>query len=217
MINKKVGIIISLIVILTAALGLVAFSYAWYVVEYSEKIDFFLQADGFVIIYFDDEVEYSDIVLTPATAMANAIRDNQHIDVLKEYNPADTTPSYIEKAATVGHYAAVINYLNESITVTSNQLFIDIDAFVTLNENTQVRINLERELSIMLTVVITDTRGIEEPVTISNLQPKQVFSVPPQSKIDVSLHAYIKLPDDLCAPALNQGPLSFVISVDSRV
>jgi hypothetical protein len=217
MINKKVTIIISLIVILTATLGLVAFSYAWYVLEYVESTEFLLQADGFVVIYFNEDVEYSDIVLTPALAMENAIRDNQYMDVLTEYNSGDPNPSYIQKAATVGTYAAIVNYYNGEENPIKNELFIDIDAFVTIDENTQVRISLEKEISIIIRVVIEDGRGINPTVTIDNLQPRQVFSVPPESIIEVTLVAYIKQPDDLCAPDLNRGPLSFAISVDSRI
>lgn len=215
MISKKMAITISLIVILTATLGLVVFSYAWYVVEYSEQIEFNLQADGFVIIYFDEEVEYSDIAITPAIAMKDAIRDNNYMDVLVEYNPADPNPSYVEKAATVGHYQALVNYYNGSES-TANNIFVDVVAFVSTDEFTQSIINLERELNIVISVVITDSFGGGEQVTVDNLLPGQVFSVPPQSLIEVSLTAYIKQVDDLCAPVLNQGPLTFMISVDAR-
>ncbi|NLL55784.1 MAG: hypothetical protein GX242_01040 [Clostridiales bacterium] len=217
MINKRVTIIISLIVILTAILGLVAFSYAWYVLEYSQRTEFYLQADGFIIIYFDDEVEYSDIKLTPAVAMKDAIRDNKYMDVLREYNPNDPEPSYIEKTATVAHYEAIVNYYNGEENPVNNDIFIDIDAFVTLSESTQVPINLERELNIVISVTIEDLLGEEELIVIDDLKPGEVFSVTPQSIVEISLTAYLKLPDDLCAPALKERPLSFIVTVDSRV
>lgn len=215
MLNKKVLSVILLLVMLTATLGLVAFSYAWYVVEKSERMEFYLQADGFLIIYFSEDVDYSDTIITPALAMPYAVRDNLNMDVLRVYNELDPEPSYIQTAATVGTYDAVINYHNAEQIPIENNISIQIEAWVTLSETARVPINLEREINISISVNVIDSQGEEENYTIDNLAPGQVFTVPPLSVIEVTLNAYIKLPDDLCAPALNEGPLSFIVRVES--
>lgn len=216
MINKKVFITVLLLVILTTTLGLVAFSYSWYILEQTRKMDFSLPADGFLIIYFNEDVEYSDTVITPAIAMPYAVRDNLYMDVLREYDEEDEQPSYIEKAATVGVYDAVVNYYNEEENNQINTLSVSVSAHVTLSSGAKVPIDVDRELSIIISIVVEDIAGQTPNYTIAPLQPDQSFTVPPRSMISVTLEAYIKHPDELCAPALNEGPLSFVVTVVSR-
>ncbi|HKL73733.1 MAG TPA: hypothetical protein VJ903_02450, partial [Clostridia bacterium] len=206
MISKKIIITLLLLVILTTTLGIVVFSYAWYNAEKAANMDFNLLADGFLIINFSEDVDYSDTIITPAIAMPYAERDNLYMDVLRVYDENDPQPSYIQTAAKVATYNALLSYYNEEENSQENELVINIDAVVTLPGDVKVPINLEREISIIINVLIEDSLGEEPPFTIENLAPGDVFTVPQKSIVSLTLDAYIKLPDVLCAPALNEGP-----------
>lgn len=216
MFNKKILIVILSLVSLTTTFGLVAFSYAWYTMEQSEQLDFHLPADGFLIIEFNEEVDYSDTVITPAVAMVDAVRNGEYMDVLRAYNVEDPTPSFIETVAEAGTYAAVLQYYNAEENITGNEIVIIVEAVATLPDETEVPINLDREISIVISVLVEDSLGVAEDVTISPLASGEAFSVPSKSIITITLVAYIKLPDELCDPALNEGVLTFLVTVTSN-
>lgn len=211
--NKKIFILILSLVSLTTVVGLVAFSYAWFFQEQIEEMSYEINADGFLIIYFDEDMDYSDSPLRPATAMKDAVKNNLYMDVLKVYDELDETPSYIQEAATVASYAGVLNYLNAEEPSAGNELIITCEARAKLPNGEVVPISIERELNITITIDIIDTLGVQPDIHIPSVGSGEPFTVYEQSLVTVSLSAYIKLPDELCDPAINEGILTIVVNV----
>lgn len=216
MLKKKMLIIILSLVTITTIVGLVAFSYAWYLQSRTEALTLSLEADGFLIITFDEDIDYSETILTPAVAITDAVKNNEYMNVLTAYNENDATPSYIQTVATVANYGTVLNYYNADETVTTNEITIICEAKSTLPDGTEVSISLEREITLLISVLIEDADGIEEDVTISPVISGEAFSVPSRSVIGINLSAYISLPDELCDRALNEGVVTITITVTAN-
>ena len=214
MVSKKLLIILLCLVTLTTGVGLVAFSYSWYLQGNIDAMTYELDADGFLIIYFDEDIDYSENILTPAVAVKGAIRNNQYLPYDPRITETNPKPSYIQTAAVSATYDAVLNYFNaEEDTVIDNDITINIEAKSTLPDNTIVPINLERELSIIISATIVDSVTLDSStITVT---PGIAFTIPPKSVITFSLNACIILPDELCDPALNEGLVTIALAVTS--
>lgn len=203
------------LVVVTTLVGLIALSYAWYSNEQTGKLSFNLPAQGFLILEFEEDVDWGDKVLTPAVAWENALVDNLYMDVLREYDPSDENPSYITTAATIVEYGAVLNYHNAEENQTNNEIVIKCEAYSYLPDGTKVPISLERELSVTVSAVVTDSNGQEPDYELDIVPLNTAFPVPPQSVVSLSLSCYIKLPDELCDSSLLLGRLMILVTVTS--
>jgi hypothetical protein len=218
MTNKKLLIVILAMLTITTIVGLVAFSYAWYKQLQSDTLSYSLDADGFLILYFDEDVDYSDTILSPAILMEDALKNNEYYDIFTVYNAEDATPSYVESAATVASYSAVLNYLNEEEEDSSddyNQITIICEVVSILSDDSEIPINLERELNLIISAEIIDNTGEIDTYTIDSITSGVAFDVPLNSIVTFNLEAYILLPDELCDPAINEGTLSIRMYVST--
>lgn len=212
--NTRLLFILIIVLTLTLTVGVVAFTFAWYTQRQTTNHNFNIEADGFLVIAFDENPELGETVLDPAVAMPYAVRDNLYMDVLTAYDASSDNPSYISKIATVAEYVVVLNYYNEDETLNPQcNLIFSVSAECVMKNGETSPINIDKELSITMTA---NTASSDGTVTESEIIPGQPLSLSGNSSVTITLSVYILLPDELCDPALTNGNLHLELSVVSQ-
>lgn len=213
---KNTRLLFILIVVLTVTLtvGVVAFTFAWYTQRQTTNHNFNIEADGFLVIAFDEDPDFGETVLDPAVAMPYAVRDNLYMDVLTAYDESSDNPSFIAKTATVAEYVVVLNYYNEDDSLNPQcDLIFSLSAECVMKNGTTSPLNIEKELNITIKANITASDGA---VTESEIILGEPFNLNGNSSVTITLSVYILLPDELCDPALTNGNLHLELSVVSQ-
>lgn len=113
--KKKViiGAILITVNALAVILLIITVTMSWFQKTMERSHEFEVRADGVLYLYIPASVEGTNTSLTPAKAMPFAVANGLYMDVLREYNENDETPSYIEKAAGIAKYSTKFVFFNE--------------------------------------------------------------------------------------------------------
>lgn len=205
--SKKGILTLTIILILALALVVVGVTLAWYTSGATDSSSFVLNANGFLVVYFDDEVTTNDVKLKPAVmTKPGAVSDTPAtgFKVLEEGNG-------IDEVATVSEFTAKFAYVNSSNTEetegettvvrTPSELSFQISAEAVDYDGTKTALKIGRDITVTVTVsgeYVSFDEDFEE-VVLDFVNP---VSVNGDIDLTINLSAYITEPDELCNPVL---------------
>ena len=199
--NPK-SLLLSLIAVTIACvLALVGFSFACYTSKTSADKALNLQANGVLIIYFEENIDVSDAKLKPAVASPNAIRNN-----VTDFNVLDESDPNIDTPATIVEYDAILKYINaeEGTTSTPSDVKIKCVAKMTFADGTEQELSLADDLIVLLSVEIR--YAYENTVTpIPGVSFDESFRIAGDGNIHIGLQVYLAQPDELCNPYIKEA------------
>ena len=220
--GKALTILISTISLFVGlAAAAVGATFAWYSTHTADTRQLELNANGVLVLYFDDEeVQFTGSLKPAVSAKYKATENVTSFDVL-------TVNANITEAATTATATTVFNYLNSSaadpelsgkiggtVTVTSA-------AKIVMSDSSERELKLGRDLTVLATfsvdyidTTLTDfvpVDGGDNPLGIGDS-----FHVDGDCHISISVTIYFPQPDDLIRPDILEAD-KLIINLTSTV
>jgi len=219
--NKKAIVISTVCLLVALCVAIVGLTFAWYTSKTGTDTSMTLEANGVLVVYFDEDITKTDTALKPAVAKKGAITEN-----VIAFNVLDETDPNVEKAATVAEFTSSFNYLNEESNVPADG-----------GEGTQPK---ESSMTLKYTASMVFADGIEKALTerdlivsasvsgsyigvengnfeVSGVEWNVPFTVSGNAGINIKVKAYLAQPDDLCTPyLLNAQKIKITVTVTAE-
>mgnify|MGYP004576676579 FL=1 len=199
--NSK-SLLLSLISVTTACvLALVGFSFAWYTSKTSADKIIDMQANGVLIIYFEENIDVSDTKLKPAVAKPDAIRNN-----VTDFNVLDGSDPNIDTPATTVEYNAILRYINaeEGTTTTPSDVKIKCTAKMIFKDGSEQKLSLIDDIIVSLSVGVQYATA-NTVTAIPNVSFDENFRIEGDGNIHIDLQVYLAQPDELCNPYIREA------------
>lgn len=205
--KRKSLIIITVCLALTLIVAAVGVTLAWYTNTVGAGNQMQMNADGFLVVYFDDN-EYDLDSIKPAVARQGAIADNvTNFDVLNADDPN------IAEAATELTKESFFHYLNQSETPNSQaELAVVCEAEMVFADGTTEKLSLNYDICVAIDIVWSYNGN--EPAETDKLTItgddwkyplKTRFTVNANADVTLNTSIYLRQVDDLCIPVLREA------------
>lgn len=219
--KKTTLLILTCVLTFSLVLALGTVTYSWYLSRISTDKTVEIPAAGYIVVGFDENPFVADAPLSPAVAIPNAIRNNQYIDVLKEYDASDNPISYVQTVATQYTYEDAIHFYEDPNDTTTElySFVLTVQAYILNEAGEEQYINTDNELRFNIIGDVHYTDEIAQPAaedeTGIEIIPEVPFNIKGSAHIDLNITFWLALPDELCDPALisNQLYLKFGVAV----
>jgi len=200
--SQKLSIAITASLLVALIIAFVPYTLAWYESRVESRNDFILEADKFLVIFFNTDLTADETILKPAVSYTGAIKDG-NIIYGDSINVLATSSGKIQTAATVAHYTAKLQYINptkDTITEPAN-LIANWSAKAILPDKTEISLDLDHDITIALSATFdyrSDT--LDSYNTTSTITKDTAFRVEGDCVIDLDLSAYFTQIDEFCMP-----------------
>lgn len=222
--KKKPLIVITACLAIALCVAGVGAGFAWYTASSGADDQFELDADGYLVVYFDED-EITLDAIKPAVAVKGAIADNA-----TDFDVLNADGSKVAKAATVVSREGFLHYLNESGDRSAKaEIAISCEAYMLFADGTKEKLSLEYDLSVEIAIswvytvkndassgdtdenasAVSGENGSENTFAIT----KDDWKTPSKTKFDVDGSAdvtmtttiYFRQVDDLCYPVIREA------------
>ncbi len=203
--RKLIALILTASLFFTVVVAVVGVTIAWYSTKTSQETGLELNANGVMVVFFDNQPIFSATMLKPAVAVKDKITQNTtSFDVL-------TTNSNVSEAATSVTVTSAFTYLNSSGSDSSAYglipayVTVDAEAKVVFDPDTanerEESISIAEELAIQISAAInyTDTSLTDFN---NNVVIGTPFLIDGDATITFTITMYLKKVDDLIDPRI---------------
>lgn len=199
--NKKATIITSIALIALIIVALAMATYAWYIDD-SLNYNVDLLADSIASIYFTSSDAEVEGTLIPAIAMEGAVADNKYMDVTREYDETDPTPSWVSQAA------SQITYWTNFVFRGTAPIIITYDTFVSLANNPSYFVD-NSEFVIEIDFFVEEEQLIKDG-NKTTIYPREDTDI---TIVDVKVNMYFAYVDELVDPILKEQAIFTTINI----
>ena len=209
-------ILITVCLAITLTVAAVGVAFAWYTESSGAGNQIELNADGYLVVYFDENEYNLDGALKPAVARKGAITDN-----VTDFNVLEVGENIVEAATVVKNDDAMFRYLNES-NLQSNQadIAISCEAYMVFADGSKEKLSLKYDMCVEIDIAwvyINADEGADGDENADSGENTGTFSIgkddwsnPSATKIHVVRSAdftmnttiYLRQVDDLCNPLI---------------
>lgn len=207
--KKKSLIIITACLAIALCLAGVGVGFAWYTSSVGVDNQFELDADGFLVVYFEEN-EYTLSAIKPAVAKPGSVKDNEEFDVLTEGG------NILEAATTAVNEDAIFRYLNESDTQSdAAQIVLSCEAYMVFEDGTKEKLSLDFDLCVKVDITWTyinapegaDNSGNEFSITEDSWKSVAGtrFNIDGSADFSMTTTIYLRQVDDLCDPRIREA------------
>ena len=218
--KKKSLIVITACLAFALCLAGVGVGFAWYTASSGADNQLELDADGYLVVYFDEN-QYTLDAIKPAVAKKGAINDNQ-----TEFNVLEVGGNVVE-AATVASKEGFLHYLNESNNQSDKaEIAFSCEAYMVFADGRKEKLSLEYDLSVEIAISWVyldknaglngdnDENGNSEG-DLSNTfsikkddwktPSKTKFTLDGSADLTLMTTMYLRQVDDLCDPRIREA------------
>ena len=204
--KKKSLIIITVCLAITLCVAAIGVAFAWYTSSAGADNQFELNADGYLVVYFDEN-EYTLDTIKPAVAKKGAINDN-----VTDFNVLEVGENVVE-AATVVSKEGMLRYINESDKQSNKaEMAITCDVYMIFEDGSKEKLSLEYDLSVKIELEWTylgGSTGDGNTFIIGEddwkTPSKTKFIVDDSADITLTTTMYLRQVDDLCYPSIRNA------------
>ena len=208
--KKKSIILITACLAVTLIVAAVGVAFAWYTESAGAGNQIELNADGYLVVYFEEN-ECALDAIKPAVARKGAI-----IEGVTDFNVLEVGENIVEAATVVKNEDAMFRYLNES-NPQSNRAEIEFscEAYMVFADGTKQKLSLKYDLSVeidMTWVYLNQSEaeaaaeGVDGTFSIKNddwtTPSKTKFTVAKSADVTMTTTLYLRQVDDLCDPLI---------------
>lgn len=203
--KKKSLIIITVCLAITLCVAAIGVAFAWYTSSAGADNQFNMSADGYLVVYFDEN-EYTLDAIKPAVAKKGAITDN-----VLDFNVLEVGGNVVE-AATVVSKESMLRYINESDKQSNKaEMAVTCDIYMIFADGSKEKLSLEYDLSVEIELEWKYLGGNGEANTFSitkddwKTPSKTKFTVDDSADITLNTTMYLRQVDDLCYPSIRNA------------
>ncbi|MDE7373364.1 MAG: hypothetical protein K2N18_04795 [Clostridia bacterium] len=222
--KKKSLIVITACLAIALCVAGVGVGFAWYTASSGADDQFELDADGYLVVYFDED-EITLDAIKPAVAVKGAINNN-----VTDFDVLTADGSKVAEAATVVSKEGFLHYLNESGDQSAKaEIAISCEAYMVFADGSKEKLSLEYDLSVEIAISWvyinkndglsgdseentgsqSGENGLENTLSITQddwkTPSKTKFNVDGSADVTMTTTMYFRQVDDLCYPLIREA------------
>lgn len=195
---KRKGLIITTICLAIAlCIAAIGLTFAWYTNRTGVETGMILNANGVLVVYFDEDVKEGDSI-KPAVARPGAIRDN-----VTEFDVLNGDENIVETAK-VSAFESIFRYMNETGEASGSaqeDITMRCSAKMVFSDGSDMELSLVYDLGVEVEAS-GKYIGTEEEFVVPPIKWGEPFTVKGNADITLKIKVYFLQPDELCTPYL---------------